>query len=151
MKLMESPRANPLSFRHRFGSRYAPFIERGFFLGHDPFEDYPVKKPKVNIRQEGSYYEMQIALPGYKKEELEIEVKGDVLTISGCKKEEEKEATDYVLKEYGTTHFKRSLQLSPLTDRENITASFKNGVLHLTLHHRKARQGNTKASIVKVR
>jgi HSP20 family protein len=77
---------------------------------------------------------VKTAVPGVKSEDIDVSIIGDVLTIKGETKAEEKvEKADYVRQErrYGT--FSRSLTLPSTVVADKATAEFENGVLILTL------------------
>ena len=118
------------------GERWAPLVDPHHFLGRSPF-DIPwhldKKKPAVNVKKNGELFEMQVALPGFAKEDIEITVKDDILTICGEKKTVEKEAeSDFVIKEFSTDSFERKFKLGKGIGHEKIKAKYENGVLTLT-------------------
>ena len=127
MRFMKIPGSHPQSFRHRIGSRYGNMFDRNFLLGYDPYEDHPLigmNNHPVNVREDKEYYEIEIPLPGYKKEEIQIHVEDDLLTVKGKKEEDSENQSAYIIKEHGTNTFEQSFRLSGITDRENITARF---------------------------
>jgi HSP20 family protein len=82
-------------------------------------------------------YRITAELPGMSEKDIEIALVGDVLTLKGEKKEEheEKGESRYVAeRRYGT--FQRSFALPEDVDAEKIAASFKNGVITVTLPKR---------------
>jgi len=90
--------------------------------------------PKVDIYETQDNYVINAELPGLTKEQINIDVNDNTLTIKGEKKFEEKvEKDNYVRVErsYGT--FSRSFVLSDNVNTEGITANYKEGVLELTL------------------
>lgn len=73
-------------------------------------------------------------LPGMKREDVDISFHDGVLTVSGeHKEEEEKEDSRYLLKERRYGSFRRSMTLPQGVDEDNIKASFKEGVLEVTV------------------
>lgn len=92
------------------------------------------RNPKVDIFDDGDNFVLSAELPGVSKEDLEIDVKDNRLTIKGEKKLEnktEKEGYLRVERSYGV--FERTFFLDENVDRENIKAEYKDGVLNLTL------------------
>lgn len=90
--------------------------------------------PAVDIHETEDGYIVKADLPGLKKEDIQIDLKNSTLTLKGEKKFEEKVSKDnYVRTEraYGT--FVRSFTLPHNVDAEKIRASYKDGVLELTL------------------
>jgi HSP20 family protein len=72
-------------------------------------------------------------VPGIKSDEIEITLEGDTLAIRGEIKREEAENRKYVLLERPTGRFERTLSINTPIDHEKVEASFKDGVLTLTL------------------
>jgi len=92
------------------------------------------RSPKVDIFDDGNNFVLSAELPGVSRENLDIDVRDNRLTIKGERKLEnktEKEGYLRVERSYGV--FERSFFLDDNIDRENIKAEYKDGVLHLTL------------------
>jgi len=90
--------------------------------------------PKVDVYETQESYVLNAELPGLKKEEINIDVNDNILTINGEKKFEEKvEKDSYVRVERNYGSFSRSFTLSDDVNTESIQASYKEGVLELTL------------------
>ncbi len=90
--------------------------------------------PVVNTR-EGKYaYHIEADLPGVKKEDISVDTKDNILTISGERKhKEEVKKDDYYKIESDYGKFQRSFTLPEGVDSENIQASCDNGVLEVTI------------------
>ena len=108
------------------------------FFGWDPEQTEELNEanwsPKVDIYETQDNYVINAELPGLTKDQINIDVNDNTLTIKGEKKFEEKvEKDNYVRVErsYGT--FSRSFVLSDNVNTEGITANYKEGVLELTL------------------
>lgn len=105
-------------------------FERSFFP-----ENRRLPAFRTDIRDEGDHYLLQAELPGFQKEDIDLNLKDNVLTIS-AKHEENTENKDkdgrYVCRErrYGT--FQRSFDVSGIQE-DGISASYDNGILQLTL------------------
>ena len=90
--------------------------------------------PKVDIYETESSYVLNAELPGLTKEEINIDINDNTLTLKGEKKFEEKVQKDsYVRVERSYGDFARSFILSDDVNTEGITANYKEGVLELTL------------------
>ena len=90
--------------------------------------------PAVDIIQEGDRYLVKADLPGMKKDEIEITLNGDTLTISGEKKNAKETKDDsYYRSERYYGKFSRSLVLPSTVDANKIEAAYKDGVLSVTL------------------
>jgi HSP20 family protein len=91
------------------------------------------KKPAVNMKKNGELFEMQVAVPGFAKEDIEITVKDDILTIRGQKETAAEEVRcDFVINEFNTDSFERKFKLNKGIGHEKIKAKCENGVLTLT-------------------
>jgi HSP20 family protein len=78
---------------------------------------------------------VKTAVPGVKPEDIDITITGDVLTIKGETKTEEKvEETNYIRQERRYGAFQRSVQLPGSLLTEDAKATFEDGVLTLTIH-----------------
>jgi HSP20 family protein len=93
-----------------------------------------LKVPAVNITENDSQYTVSVAAPGLKKSDFNIDIEGDMLTIS-CEKEESKEEKDknYTRKEYNFSSFSRSFTLPEEVNKEKIEATYEDGELKLVL------------------
>jgi len=90
----------------------------------------------VNVRETNQHYEMDVVAPGCSKEDFSINVNDNVLTVSFDHKDEKKqqdEKAGWVRNEYVQKSFSRSFTLDDTVDANNITASYKDGILQLVL------------------
>ena len=121
----------------RMGEYYAPLIDPYHFLGRSAF-DVPRPKgkkiPPVNILQKGELFVLELAVPGFAKDELEIVVNDEVLTVRGEKAAAAKSDSDaeFILEEFDFETFERKFRLAPSIAREKISASYDHGILRLT-------------------
>jgi HSP20 family protein len=106
--------------------------------------------PSVNTR-EGEYaYHVEVDLPGVKKDDIHVDVKDNVLTISGERKtKKEVKEKDYSKKESSYGKFQRSFTLPENTDAENIEANSKDGVLEVVVPKMKRSKKETKKIKIK--
>lgn len=103
----------------------------GHVLGSD---DARRTMPAVNILERGHEFELSLNVPGYSKEELKLDVKDDVLTISADRKmEESKERERYTRREFMQSSFTRSFRLPEAINADGIQAEYRNGVLHVRI------------------
>ncbi len=90
--------------------------------------------PAINMMEKETAYELTAELPGMDESNIELKVAGGVLTIKGEKKEEKEEkGGDYVLSERRFGLIQRSIPLPESIDLDRIEASFKKGVLTVTM------------------
>src|ERR1700693_3685097 len=93
--------------------------------------------PPVDIVEEKDRIRMTAELPGFKENEIEIQMEGGVLTFRGERRSEsEKEGRTYHRMERSYGQFIRSFTLPNNVDRERIKASFENGLLQIEMPKR---------------
>lgn len=92
--------------------------------------------PAINVIETDSEYDMEMAVPGLTKEDLNVQVDENYLNISMEKKTETEHKTEkknYLRREFSTQQFFRSFELPENVDKEKITAKVENGVLKIAL------------------
>jgi HSP20 family protein len=90
--------------------------------------------PAADIVAKDGHYEVAVELPGIDESNVSVSISDDVLTIKGEKKEEKEEKKkDYYLSERRFGSFERSFRVPHGVDQSKIEASFKKGVLTVTL------------------
>ena len=91
--------------------------------------------PAVNIKEQDKSFNVELAVPGMKKEDFKIELDKDVLTVSAEVSNESKNEEEgvYSRREFKYASFKRVFTLPKAIDKEQIIASYTDGVLNLTL------------------
>lgn len=93
--------------------------------------------PKVNIVEEDDKIVINAAVPGLTKEDINIEIEEDVLTISGEKQEEDSCCTDeahsYLKRELHRSSFRRGWILHESLDQNKISAEVKEGILSIII------------------
>lgn len=110
-----------------------PFHASGGALG--------ITAPHVDVLETDKSYEISAELPGLEEKDINVELKDDVLTLSGEKKEEsEKEEKDYHVSERRFGSFRRSFRLPSGAVQDKISADFKNGVLKIAMTKSSAAQ-----------
>ena len=106
------------------------FPSRAF---NTPFFRY-ANLPAVNIKDNTKSFDLELAVPGYKKDELKVNVEDGVLTVSSEKqKESEEEKNGYTRREFSYRSFQRSFQLPGNVDGGNVKATFADGLLKLSI------------------
>ncbi len=90
--------------------------------------------PAVNISENEQHFHLELSAPGFTKEEIELSIENEILTVSGEKKSEtEQTEKRYSRKEFSFQNFKRSFTLPENVDQEKIAARFEHGILHIEL------------------
>lgn len=93
-----------------------------------------VLKPEMNVSCSGQTYSITIEVPGVDKDDISVEVTGRTLTIKGEKRlSKEERDTHYYHMERSYGAFRRVLSLPDDAVDADIEASFKNGILTLTI------------------
>ncbi len=91
--------------------------------------------PSVNIKETSEGFEVEVAAPGFDKNDFNIEVDNDVLTISSEKQEEQevKEDEKFTKREFNYQSFTRSFTLPETVNGDKITAKYDNGILKINI------------------
>lgn len=90
--------------------------------------------PAVNILEGEKDFTLELAVPGQKKEDFNVELDNDVLTISmETQSEVEDKKAEYTRREFRYTSFKRAFTLPESVNQEDIKADYKDGILKFTL------------------
>jgi HSP20 family protein len=90
--------------------------------------------PALELLESETQYELTFELPGVSRDDLNIEVKNDTVTISGEKKRTELDRPSKVHRlERSFGQFQRTLQFPTAVDFDAAEATFKSGLLHLTI------------------
>lgn len=90
--------------------------------------------PAVDMYQTDDEVVVKVALPGFKADEVQINVTSDVLTLRGeLKQQEEQKDKAWHIREHGWSSFERSIALPTDVTADKANADFENGVLTITL------------------
>ena len=95
---------------------------------------------KTDVRDVDGNYEIDIDLPGFNKEDIHIDLKNDMLTISAShdeKKDEKDKDGKYIRRERRSASYQRSFRVEDMKP-EDIRAQYKNGVLTVTFPKKEA-------------
>ena len=97
-------------------------------------ENFNGDLPAVNIKEGEKDFMLELAAPGRKKDDFNIEIDNDVLTVSyEVKHEEKKEAENYTRREFTHSAFTRSFTLPETVDVDKIDAKYEDGILTVAL------------------
>ncbi|MFV8346127.1 Hsp20/alpha crystallin family protein [Flavobacterium sp. ZB4P13] len=92
--------------------------------------------PSVNLKETDNKLEVDLAAPGMKKEDFKVEIDNNMLMISSERKEEKEETRkkdNYYRREFNYQSFCRSFSLPEYIDENKVEASYKDGILHVTI------------------
>ncbi len=116
-------------------SLFDDFLTRDFFnlAGRGPSGSSTL--PAVNIKENSSAFELEMAVPGMNKKDFKIELEQNTLVISAQHESQNEEKSDdgkYNRKEFSYQSFKRTFHLpeNSVNDTE-INANYKDGILHI--------------------
>jgi len=113
-------------------SRFADEFFSDFFSGTRQ------TMPKIDVIEHKKEFVIKAEMPGMEKDDIDIKVNHNSVTIRGdLKQEETEEKENYCQKEIRQSHYFRNLPLPAEIDENNVQAKFKNGVVTLTLHKAK--------------
>lgn len=104
-------------------------IER-FFEDDSRLDKAEYSVPRANTKENEKEYMVELLMPGTKKENINIHLEKDVLTITSENKQENEDR--YHFREFGS-NYKRSFTLPEDVNSENISASYADGILKVTL------------------
>ncbi len=112
-------------------------FDRGFGL-LSPLASATVASPRVDVRETATAYLMEVDLPGLSEKDVEISLKDRVLSIASMREADTEgkktdEEGEYLIRERRSASFERRFTLPEDIDAEKVDATFKNGVLSITI------------------
>lgn len=119
------------SFDDAFRGFLRPWLER---------EDTMAPRIKIDLSETDGAYRVKADLPGVRKEDIDIQIENNRLTLSATVTKESQDETHgrVIRSERQVGHASRSLWLDKAVDESKASARFENGVLELTLPHKPA-------------
>lgn len=144
---------NALSFKNRdnlFG--FMPTFMTNWF---DDFGLIPTNftnSPKVNVKETDKAYEIEIANPGFGKDETKIEVKDHVIyvSMSSESKDEKDDEHKYHVKQWSKSSYQESWNLPENVIEDQITAKNNDGVLTITLPKKEETKVETDSRTIEI-
>lgn len=91
---------------------------------------------KADVQELGDSYQIDLELPGFRKEDLQAELKDGYLTIKATRQnteEQKDEKGKYIRQERYSGHYQRSFYVGEDVTQEDVHAAFENGILKLTV------------------
>ena len=127
---------NSLWNRDLFDGFMNDMFEDDFFGGKNPLYGKHVKNMmKTDIRETDEGYELDIDLPGFKKDEIQAELKNGYLTVSAAKgldKDEQNKKGEYIRRERYAGSMSRSFYVGDV-EPEEVSAKYEDGILKLSV------------------
>lgn len=106
------------------------------------------QSPLVNIHEGEKEVQLEMAIPGFKKSDLEISLDNCILTIKGKKQSENQtENTKTTRKEFVNREFTRSFKIDPSLHDESITSKLEDGILTIQIPRANKVESKKKISI----
>ena len=105
---------------------------------------------KTDIKEHDGGYELDIDLPGFKKDEITIDLDNGYLTISAAKgldKDEQDKQGKYIRRERYAGAMQRSFYVGDAVTEEDVKAKFEDGILRLSIPKKDAKAVETKKTI----
>ena len=128
---------NSLWNRDLFDGFMNDMFEDDFFGGKNPLYGKHVKNMmKTDIRETDEGYELDIDLPGFKKDEIQAELKNGYLTVSAAKgldKDEQNKKGEYIRRERYAGSMSRSFYVGKDITEKDIHGKYENGILMLDI------------------
>lgn len=133
----EISRKNTVTGLPSFSSWFDNFFDNS--LGTEFLSNFNtgITLPAVNIKETNNEFILELAIPGMKKSDFVIDVENKVLSISSEVKSENEEKNEiYTRREFGYSSFKRTFTLPDSIESDKVKASYKDGILLITLPKR---------------
>jgi len=120
-------------------------VEKGVEIVKETFDNVARHLPLANFAKHSSdTYDIEIDLPGVKKEDIEIKIEDDYLTVNAVRRtKNEVNQDDYYLCESSFGLISRSFVLPKDIDRDKISAHLEDGRLYITLEKEESRKAKS--------
>lgn len=128
MSLVRFSNQNPSLFDRFFDNEL-------FDWSNKNFSNTNTTLPAVNIKEDNDGFVVEMAAPGFNKEDFKIELNNSVLSVSSEKevKNETKEGQQFTRKEFSYQSFSRSFTLPNTVKDDHISAKYENGLLVISI------------------
>jgi HSP20 family protein len=123
-------------FSNQFPRLFDRFFEGDLFdWSNRNFSDTNTTLPSVNIKESSEAFDVEVAAPGFSKDEFKIELNNDLLTISSEKQLENEttEGENFTRREFSYQSFSRTFTLPNTVNSDNIGAKYENGILKVSI------------------
>ena len=134
----------PRSFEDQFGRLVEHMFEDMFapFAAGQAWQDDGITQARLNVTENEQAFDVEVEMPGVKKEDVKVTVEQQRITIEGeaRREDEQREGDNVVYAERSTRKFVRSFMLPSEIDDSNAQARLENGILKMTLPKK---QGST--------
>ena len=112
-------------FNRSFGNEFVSNFNTGITL------------PAVNVLDNDDEYVVEMAVPGLKKSDFDVNIDNQLLTISAERNTEDEDTNEnFTRREFGYSSFKRTFSLPETVETEKVNAKYEEGILRVTLPKR---------------
>lgn len=114
------------------GNFFTDFLNHSLsdFVGADSV----IHQPGVNVLETTDAFRLEIAAPGFDKQDFSIHVEGNQLTVGANRENATEDKQErFMRREFHYSSFKRSFNLPDSVNQNGVTAVYSNGILHVTL------------------
>lgn len=142
---MSQVKSNP-----KFPALLTDLFDYDKFFGNDFMKRFEINLPAANVIDGEKSYKIELAIPGFKKEDIKVNIENEILTISAeTKGEKEDKNEKYTRKEFSYNSFTRSFQLPKTANSDKVDAKYENGLLKLEVAKKEEaiKQGRKEISI----
>ena len=144
----------PSIFRESLFDNMFPFDEKFFTEKKDPLYGKNASRlMKTDVRETEKTYELDIDLPGFKKDEIQMELKDGVLTVSAAKgldKDEEDKKGNYIRKERYAGSMSRSFYVGKHVTVEDVHPKYESGILSFSVPKEEAKPVEEKKHYISI-
>ena len=90
-------------------------------------------RPHTNIVEENDKFRIELALPGYSKEQINMNFHEDILTVIANVEDNSQQGKKFITREFGLKNFSKRFTIPHTLDTDSINAEFANGILSITI------------------
>ena len=131
------------------------FLDNAFAMtpygGHDPlYGKHGKNLMKTDVRETDSTYELDVDLPGFKKDEIQLKLEDGYLTISAAKgvdKDQQDDQGRYIRRERYAGQCSRSFYVGEGVEPKDVSAKFEDGILKISLPKAEQKKLPTSTSV----
>lgn len=143
-----SGRSNPFDDLNEFFDRLSRQFEGQPGFDQDVFGMTGANRMSIDLADRDGEFVVTADAPGFEKSEIDVRVSGRTLTIEAERDETTEESDEtYLRSERRSQSLRRSVQLPESVDEESVSATYKNGVLTITLPKREPETGGKSIDI----
>lgn len=113
------------------GSVTMPLMKTAFTTDEMP-DTFSLMHAAANITENEKQFEIDLAVPGFSKEDITVDCDSHTLKVSGVKHQEDKDIK-YHIRQFGFSSFSRAFRMPETADMEQVNANYADGILKITI------------------